>query len=325
MNVLSFLLSSLDGIDPNNPINCFATLQMIAIFAKLVPIVDCSKSNVEINEDERIIREDTSRFEDFILQFMNKIFTLINSFVLEAVRLESPDNKNLKGSLEMMVVNAFQSSFKSVLLQASDSIFASALNKMRSFIMENTLDNGIAGQQIASMCRVFSEINSNLTLRTLLPHLSETILEAVEEMKDSRSGHENLDHRLLYSLLLLQQLVCTQGDALLPHMDTIIKVLDEVTALASREGNELGCHVLGHVLQSLCDVQAIRVDKNYNDRNYPYWRDWGETVDFKAVQIKWYVPGEQEMSTAQKLFRRYFLTVVGSIEDYNSGKIMLTR
>lgn len=271
-----------------------------------------------------MICEDTSRFEDFVLQFMDKIFILINSSSLEFVRLENQSNDGAKNSLEAMAENSLYMVFTGLLLQTSDSIFVVALHKLRSFIMENTLETKIAGHLVAIICKVFSRVNSQVTLKTLVPYLSEQILDTLGEGEDA-TKEENLDHQLLYFLLLLQRVVETQGDALLPYMDTIFKVLDKVTVLKSVEGNKIGCQMLKNVLNSLCSVQVIKFDRNLDDSEYPYWMDWGESREIKSSEIKWYVPGEQEIAAAQSLFSRYFIPAVTVIENYINTQDSLSR
>ncbi|OXU20844.1 hypothetical protein TSAR_014413 [Trichomalopsis sarcophagae] len=323
-HVLSILFSSLPGIDPNDPGKCFATLKLIGTYVTLVPIVNCSNSKIDTNEEEQMICEDTSRFEDFVLQFMDKIFILINSSSLEFVRLENQSNDGAKSSLEAMVENSLYVVFTGLLLQTSDSIFVVALNKLRSFIMENTLETKISGHLVAILCKVFSHVNSQVTLKTLVPYLSEQILEAFGE-EDDATKEENLDNQLLYFLLLLQRVVETQGDALLPYMDTIFKVLDKVTVLKSVEGNRIGCEMLKNVLTSLSSLKVMKFKRNLDDLEYPYWMDWGESSEIKSSEIKWYVPGEQEIAAVQELFSRYFIPAVALIEKYVNTENSLPR
>lgn len=297
---------------------------MIATYVTLIPIVDCSSTKLEISEDERMVCEETSRFEDFILQFMDKIFILIDSTSLEFVRPENQSNYGGKSTLESMAETVMYGVFTSLLLQTSTSIFSSALNKLRTFIMENTLEMKVAAQLVGVICRVFSKVNSQLTLRALLPYLAEKMLDIIGDGEDI-INEENLDNQLLYSLLLFQRVLDTQGDMLLPYMDTILKVLDKATILKSREGNQLGCQILKNVLTSLCSVQAIRLDKNLDDPDYPYWKDWGESVDVKSAQLRWYIPGEQEMAAAQNIFTRYFTPTINFIQSYIEKKNSLSR
>ena len=323
--MLPLLFSSLPGIDPNDPVRCFVTFRLIATYVMMIPIVDCSKSIMEMNEEERLICEETSRFEDFILQFMDKVFILIESSAVELVRLENASNDNNKSSLETMAENALFGVFTSLLLQTSDAIFTSALSKLRSYIVENILEYKVAGQLVAVLCRVFSRINGKETLHALLPFLVEKILNIIEEGSEILE-EENLDNEFLYTLLLLHRVVETNGTVLLPFIDSLVQVIDKVIRLKSSVGHQMGCQLLKNVLYSLCTVSAIKVEKDLNNQNYPYYKDWGTTVKVKESRVVWYTPGEEEIIVANKLFFRYFYPAIKSIEDFivSDGK-SLTR
>jgi len=89
MHVLPLLFSLLPGIDPNDVEKTFATFRLISVYVTLIPIVDSSRSTAVMTEEERMICEETSRFEDFILQFLDRVFMFIDFSSSENVRLEN--------------------------------------------------------------------------------------------------------------------------------------------------------------------------------------------------------------------------------------------
>lgn len=63
----------------------------------------------------------TAGFEDFVLQFMDRSFILIESSSLENTRLDRDSDKMSK--LENMAESALSSSFTTLLMQTSTEIF----------------------------------------------------------------------------------------------------------------------------------------------------------------------------------------------------------
>ncbi|CAB0032035.1 unnamed protein product [Trichogramma brassicae] len=71
--VLPILFSTLSGIDLNDFIKYMYAFACLGLYATMIPIVDCSGCTApDLTEDERLVCEQTSKFEDFVLQFMDK-------------------------------------------------------------------------------------------------------------------------------------------------------------------------------------------------------------------------------------------------------------
>ncbi|XP_058809543.1 proteasome activator complex subunit 4-like isoform X2 [Phymastichus coffea] len=323
-HVLPILFTSLSGIDPNDLNKCMATFNLIATYVTMVPIADCSKTTAELTEEEREVCAETSRFEDFVLQFMDKVFVWIDSSSVETVRLENQTDGNGKSRSEAMAETALSRVFLTLLEQCSHSIFVSALNKLKSFIVEHVLETQVAGQMVATLCKVFTAVDSHETMKALFPFLSEKVLDAIGE-GDEVIKAEHLDNQLLYPLLLLNRLVATQGHVLTLYMDTLFKVIDKAVTLKSREGNLLGCFIMNNVLMSLSSSAHITDDRNLDDPQYPYIKDWGQTVKIAEVKLKFTMPGPDDYAVLQVVFERYFMPAVAAIENYIKTGNSLSR
>lgn len=326
MHVLPLLFSSLPGIDPNDIGKCFATFRLISVYATLIPIVDSSRSTADMTEDERIICEATSRFEDFILQFLDRVFMFIDSSSLESVRLENRGS-NSKSKLESIAETALAGVCSTLLMETSDVIFKSALHKLRTFMTERILETKVAGQLAAVVCKSFSRFNGRDTLHALVPVLTQTILPLVSEEEDVLK-EENLDHRLLHAMLILSAIVDSPGNNLIPHIDTLLKVLDRVLLLRSTDGNKLACHLLKCILWSLSNITPCQYkssNRDYNDPDYPYIRDWGQSADINNFCIKWYIPGKEEIAAIQRIFSRYLTVQINKLNEYCKDSRTLNR
>lgn len=326
MHVLPLLFSLLPGIDPNDVGKTFATFRLISVYATLIPIVDSSRSTAVMTEEERIVCEATSRFEDFILQFLDRVFMFIDSSSSENVRLENRGG-NSKSKLEAIAEAALSGVCSTLLREMSDVIFENALHKLHTFMTERILETKIAGQLAAVVYNSFSHINGSDTLRALLPVLAQTILPLVSEEEDVLK-EENLDHRLSHAMLILSAIVDTPGNNLLPHMDTLFEVLDRVLLLKSTDGNKLACQLLKCILSSLSTItpwQYKSSKRDYNDPNYPYVREWGQSVDLNNFCIKWYIPGEEEIAAIQRIFSRYLTVQIDKLNKYYKDTSTLSR
>ncbi|XP_015178192.1 PREDICTED: proteasome activator complex subunit 4B-like [Polistes dominula] len=326
MHVVPILFSLLPGIDPNDIGKCVVTLRLIFIYALLIPFVDSSKSSAIADEEEKMICEMTSRFEDFILQFLDRIFTFIDTSSLDFIRPENNQGSG-KSKLEILAEEVLETVFSTLLHKTSDTIFLSALHKLRVFVSERILETKVAGELVAVICQVFANINGHETLRALVPFLSETILDVIGE-NDDILKEENLDNRLLYAMLLLSAITETAGNYLLPHMNTFVEILDKVLLLESKEGVNYACRLLKSLLASLStlDIDKFKTHgRDFNDPEYPYTRHWGEEIDIDSIQINWYIPGKDEFQMVQKLFFRYLPKQLELLQNYCQDWNCLSR
>jgi proteasome activator subunit 4 len=124
-HVLPLLLNSLDGLDVNDMKKCMVTFQFISTFATLIPIIDCSSavdSRTDLSETEVQICLATAQFEDFVLQFMDRCFVLIENSSLEHTNRLDQDNERMNTE-EGIIEVGLASTFGSILLQCSPPIF----------------------------------------------------------------------------------------------------------------------------------------------------------------------------------------------------------
>nr|XP_034177609.1 proteasome activator complex subunit 4-like [Osmia lignaria] len=316
-HILPLLSLLLPNIDPNDPEKCFLTFRLILVYASFIPIVDSSKATTITDEEETLSYEVASGFEDFILQFLDKIFSFIDYSSLESVRLENSSGSK-KSKLEKVTENVLYDVCVVLLMQIKDTIFERALYKLREFITERILEINVAGQLAGGLCRVFARVNGKETLRVLLPVLSETILSITRENKDIIK-EDNLDERLLHAMLLLSATVNTTGNNLLPYIDTLMAVLDHVLILKSKDGRDLACMLLNTILRSLSTMTPYHFEST--DRI----RYWGQILDINSLSVKWYVPGKEEMTVINRIFLKYLLPEVNKLEEYCNDCSKLTR
>lgn len=124
-HVLPLLLNSLNGLDVNDMKKCMVTFQFISTFATLIPIIDCSSAvdvRNDLSEAEVQLCLATAQFEDFVLQFMDRCFVLIENSSLEQTNRLDQDNEKMNTE-EGIIEVGLASTFGSILLQCSPPIF----------------------------------------------------------------------------------------------------------------------------------------------------------------------------------------------------------
>ena len=215
----------------------------------------------------------------------------------------------------------------SMFCQTSDEIFEVAVQKFRAFVIEKTQETKVAGQLVMTCCKMFAKANSRLALPILLPMLAQLVLDLIEEADDI-SKEENLDNRLLYTMLVLSGTLNATGNFILPYIDTFTRVLDKVIHLKSREGSEIVHEMLESLFISLTDVslnKAYRTDRDYSNPECAQVLDWGQPVDTKCLKTEWYIPGEEEISVTQRLFNKYMEPEIQRIEKFIVDPNSVTR
>ncbi|XP_054011040.1 proteasome activator complex subunit 4B-like isoform X2 [Hylaeus anthracinus] len=316
-HILPLLFLLLPSIDPNDTEKCFVAFRLISVYATYIPIVDPSILTTIVDEEERIIYETaTARFEDFVLQFLDRVFSFIDSSSLETVRLETRAGDG-RSKLEKVTETVLREVCTVLLIQINDKIFECALHKLRTFVTEHILETKVAGQLAAVLCRIFARVNGKKTLHSLVPVLSQTILDITGESNDIIK-EENLDGRLLYAMLLLSSITCTPGNNLLPYVNTLTTVLDRVLVLKSREGNDLACTLLKSILSSLSTMMPYQF-------TCTEVMHWGQALDINTLSVKWYIPGEEEMVAVKQIFYKYLLPEISKLQKYCEDWNTLTR
>ncbi|KAG8223216.1 hypothetical protein J437_LFUL003567 [Ladona fulva] len=329
-HVIPLLNSVLPGIDPNDIRKCFVTMEFISVFATMVPFIDCSSATEhysDLTPEEETVCLATGDLEDFILQFMDRCFALIDSSAMETTRLERESDKRSKQ--ENMAEGALESICSIVLVQTSPSIFKAALSKLYSFLTGRILETRVAGHFAATLCLAFTKVNPKETLKTLLPYLMMTIMSLTESEEIYKE--EILDNELLFNILLLSEVVNCYGDALVPYIPQLLDVLDRILRLKNcKEAYTMAGVTLRHILAGLSHVLPTdfrSVSYSYDEplsKRLPV-RDWGRPGNIHNLNIKWHVPSDEEFNCVQQIISRYLPRELEKLTKYSRNEITLTR
>ncbi|XP_036438981.1 proteasome activator complex subunit 4A isoform X1 [Colossoma macropomum] len=296
-HMLPLLMRALPGIDPNDFSKCMITFQFIATFTTLVPLVDCSSAvqkRNDLTKVEKVLCSASAEFEDFVLQFMDRCFALIDSSTLEQTREEMETEKT---HLESLVELGLSSTFSTILTQCSTEIFQVALEKVFIFATTNIFETHVAGRMVADMCRAAAKCQPEKSLKLFVPHCCNAVIHITTD--EEVLNDEELDKDLLWNLQLLSEVTRVDGDKLLPYSAQLVQILQLTLHLKNKQGYSLACSLLYHTLRSTALIYPIEycsVPGGFQQPHHQHLpiKDWGRPGDLLNLAIQWHVPSEEE-------------------------------
>ncbi|XP_071784078.1 proteasome activator complex subunit 4-like [Asterias amurensis] len=326
-HLLPILSAMLPGIDPNDFSKCMITFQTISTFVSLVPLVDCSEAPLvrnDLTEQERDLCSATAGFEDFILMFMDRCFSLIENSCMEQIRSQD-SNPNRANNQEKLVDVGLTSTFNTVLSQCSPQLFKVALDKLFSFVANKVLETKIAGKMVAHMCRSATKTNAKMALRKFIPHCSGIVLNLTSS--EDVQLEEDLDGQLLFNLQILSEIVRCPSQELLEYRSILEDVLRSTLHLTCKEGYQLGCVLLRHIMKACCTTYPLehcsvpgKLDRPFTE--YLPIRDWGTSGDIDNLDIKWHLPTEYSIAAIKDLMKLFYYPEITKIQNFIKGAEM---
>lgn len=269
-HVIPILFATLPGIDPNDFKKTSITLQFLTTFALMVPIVDCSKAHLyydDLTEEEILICGQTAEFEGFVLEYMDKIFALIESS--STTRMEQPvDSDSMRSKLETIVESLIQSSTHGILGQGSDEIILSATRKLVDYIKMNLFEPRVAAHLIASLVRVFARIAGSEITKSLVPFIFNTINRYMEEHEDIADQEKQSDE-LLYYIILMMAVVRGAPNEVCSFINELIPIIDRISKFKCKLTNKYSNAILFTILSNVSTLQILDVRSSPESQEKP--------------------------------------------------------
>ncbi|XP_056636067.1 proteasome activator complex subunit 4-like [Diorhabda sublineata] len=330
-HIIPLLMELLPGIDPNDIRKSYVTFNFIVHFVNMIPLIDSSGASTyhDLTEEEHIVCEASANFEDFVLQFFDKLCVWMESNSLDFIRLEQmTNNENIKNRVETISESALGSVIAVVLNQCSPTIFKSALKKIYNFVTSKVMEVHVSGKMLAIGCHCFAKINPKETLKQFLPYLCERIEELLNENPNILK-EEHIDDELLYNLLMLSELVDGRSE-ILNYMEPLTRILDKTLHMTCQSASQLSARMLELMMSSLTNIQptearSCSIDYSTPVKDFLAIREWGKAQEIKDLKISWYVPGMKEVEAAQNLLARYLMPELEKLEKYSNGEENFTR
>lgn len=329
-HALPLLMALLPGIDPNDIRKCMVTFNFMVHFINMIPLVNCSEASKyyeDLTEEEHIVCEATDGFEDFILQFFDRLCLWVDSNSLDFVRLEQvASSQNNKNRTEVIAESALFSIVSAILHQCSPQIFAvssrssynlfcycaifrqTALKKVFNFVCDKVLEIQIAGRMAAIICQGFAKVNPKETLKLFIPHLCD-IIERLLNENPNIEQEEHLDAELLYNFQILSEVVDAKSE-LLHYSDRLTKILDRTLHMNSLTGSQMAARMLENMVTSLTYI----LPTEFRSSSTPFDT---HVKDFLAIRF--------DLSTARWRYCRVLLQRVGQAAEHQRLENLVVR
>lgn len=333
-HVVPLLLNSLPGLDSNDMRKCVAVFRFIATIAAHVRMRDYSylvdeRADLTIEQQELCLS--TSQFEDFVIQFLDKCFVLIeNTATTTFSSLDQDKETYFKNGEEGVIEAAISSVALGILAQASPQIQQAALDKIYSHVTRHIFDTKTQGKAIASLCLACAKANPKESLAKLIPHFSRLIITLTDNEEVFQESI--LDEELLFSLLLMAEIVRCNSVHLLDYREQIVAVLERGLKLRAKEGYLLTCGIMRHLLRALtsigcCDWRNIDLDDEENRAKEEKWPfdNWGHTTHIRDLKLRWEIPGPESRRFAQELLDTFLKSAVKDLTNWSQAKVELRR
>ena len=328
--VLPLLFSVLPGIDANDMRKSMITFQYISTFASLVPFVDCSDYTDKfpnLSEDEKKICFQTAQFEDFLVEFLNRCFSIVENSEVQQIRSEtSTDDASISREDTMKDVG-MASTFSAILMQCSEKLYDVALRKVCSWVSGKIMEWKVSGKIAASLCRCLTKIRPEKGLAQLMP----VVLNSLDDtLKEGITEEDNLNDEIKFLLMVLSEIIRVPGKFLIPYVSRIDALLSNLLEHSSKEGIILSGAVLRNTLRSLtqiCPIEYKSVVAGY-DRDladYLPLSDWGKSGDLHNLEIEWYIPSNIEVEAAKNLVNKILTIQFQKLNDHMENKESLSR
>lgn len=326
---IPILMALLPGLDPNDSLKTCLVLQCYVSFTLLVPMVDCSRAAQyydDLTEEEALICEQTAVMEDFVLQFMDRIFVLIDASSSQTFRLELADDDNNMSNLEAITESRILSCVHTILSQSSNEIIALAAHKMIEFVRSHIFESKVAAALAGGMVRIMGRVAGHDYFKQIVPYLLNTLQEFFDE-PDMANVRKQRDEFLYYLQLLLNVI---RGDPLIviDYVDEFLPVIDHILTYKCPTTATLANNMILHILLNFSIIQTDNVNnpeiRTKSIAEYLPIRHWGKTLEPNAKLI-WFVPDQRCKELCERVIHRYLLPTLAFFERFISDEITPTK
>ncbi|CAF1048161.1 unnamed protein product [Adineta steineri] len=311
MYVLPLLLSVLPGIDLNDLKKMSVTLEFLDTILLVISCIDCSSAinnRNDLTEIEKEVCLLTKQFEDFIIEFLNRIFKMINILstdISDALIIDTDINtidNTIKSKLTSIIFNIVQHS--------SNKIFQIVRDKIINYITGECLSPKVR-DIISSLVQGLIKGNPIETLKYLLPKTCQSIENILNDSQSNLFLIDDKDNiELISYLTLFSDLVRARGDTLIIYKNEIIQIFNQSIHIINKNSYETIANAAKNLLESLTHIYPIHsrlttqnIDESFND--YLPIRSWGQSTDFDKLQVQFHIPNEEEMDFACEFINKF--------------------
>ncbi|CAF3998522.1 unnamed protein product, partial [Adineta steineri] len=298
--VLPLLISVLPGIDLNDFKKTSVTLELLDIILMQITCIDCSSAvniRTDLTEIEREVCLSTSKFEDFINEFLNRIFHIIeisSAEISDAVTTDANDNK-----LDIDIQPKVTSILFNIVQQCSSPIFQKIRVKILNFLGIQCLSPKV--RDIASgLVRALVKGNPMETLTYLLPEICKSIENKFNNSDSTLLTDHKDDIELTWYLVVFAELLRARGDVLLNYKQLIMSVFHQCIQVVNKDSYRAVAKAVVNLLESLScsylvNYRLLVINSDETFDNFLPIRLWGQSVDIDKVQPQFHIPSIDEI------------------------------
>jgi len=324
----------LPGIDVNDIWKCTDIFVFLSDVLEMMPVADLTKlessTKKGLDENEKSLMLKTASIENFVVQFMNRCFTLIENTRRENIRVDAGTNDDYLNDEELAADAAINDAFLKIVGNSSPEMFETIFGKLQTYLQGKIVEPTVAGGILASMCKSIVQRYPERGLSFFIPYLCDCLLRLMKEREEGkRPVDQKTDEELQFNLQLLGevtsarnvQIYRSRGCHMLPYVQQICSVLDQTLTLPTKDEYELAHSVLQSLLTWLSHIRLVE----QCPRQEMSTKGWGTTIQVEEVNIDWYIPGDQEMEVIKGILHRYFTPLIATFNRYCDGSETMTK
>ncbi|KAI9330364.1 hypothetical protein DFJ73DRAFT_858866 [Zopfochytrium polystomum] len=313
LHLLRLLSLSLPGIDMNDPMKTQATFFFITMALMTVPLKDLSQlpnaSNDMVVDDTEIedeTRLTTAGFEEWILSFLAKVFSMLENLPEGHGAVDSKKN-----SFENSIIEIALHTCEILFNQMPREMLTVAVERLTSFLSQNVVTNGT--KAFGYIVRVAGGMFPSIKLQSLLTLCTSRISDEIENGAASKPGTQHSSHAFgmastsdatlhWYQCILFNMLNGT-GLSILEHQKQLSESIhQQIKFCKSYRGVKWAGKVLRNTLSALTSVYPLDGSSfsTIGIENIST-RSWGSFDSAHTFTVQWHVPSAAEYEFAFEL------------------------
>ncbi|CAF3619241.1 unnamed protein product [Rotaria socialis] len=318
--VLPLLMSVLPGIDSNDFDKTSATFQFLKAILMLITCVDCSSAiNIrnDLTEVEKEVCLSTAQFEDFIIEFLNRTFQMIDSLSTEVSDgwvATTANDDNTEIELTPVITGIIE--------QCSSKIFQVVQEKIMNFLAASSFTPRVS-KLLTDLVQPILETNPIETLKYIMPQTCERIEKIMHDSEATILTDHKGDMELTWCLVLFSKLLQARGDTLLVYKPMILSVFHRCIHIIHKKSYEAIANAAKNLLKSLSYVYPIDYRLTVENIDGPFSdflpiRVWGQHVEFDKLQPQFHIPSAEEVDFACEFVETFIYQELTLLNDKSS-------
>ncbi|UJR10196.1 hypothetical protein I4U23_014411 [Adineta vaga] len=318
--VLPLIILVLPGIDSNDLKKTSVTLQFLHAMLMLLTCVDCSsaiQTRNDLSEIEKEVCLSTNKFEDFISEFLNRIFQMIDTLSIDIPDVVISTN-NSKMEYHQIGLE-LTSVISAICQQCSSKIFQMIREKITNYLATYSYSIKV-NKIVTGLVQAILKSNPVETLKYLLSQACELIEKILRQSDQSILIDHHGDSKLTWYLTLFSELLCARGDTLIIYKSTVLRIFHQCIRITHQESSEAMAKAARNLLKSLTYVYPIDYRLTVENIEEPFVdclpiRAWGQHVDYDKIQGKFHIPNEDEVDFACEFVEIFLYLELQMIND----------